>query len=1251
MSREKQSHSDLNNRIFRKGTARRRLSQLMVLVLFFSMFQGTIPTGIIANAGEESQLTIATPSDARVKWTQKAAEDVQVSVISDMTTYSAGDQASVTVYVKNNTDKTISEGKLTYKASGIEKDSAYFDPMTVQIQEDEAALTATASDATESDAMLILDGDEEVFGEEPTELRNLVLYPGQTYIAQFYFTIDSEINKIKDQKISFKFSGKEDKKSFTSKYVQSSEEFRYVVGGLNLDPFTVSDDEKVLTNEDQEMTLSFSLGEIQDIIEEAEDGSATPSNADFVAWEVDKATSSNASADSKLIRNLSCNLETYGLKLKGFKVEGFDETQSTDQTMVTVRFRVAADTAPGTYFGKATTSYKIKSKKFNATQGFKIVVAGEGNIELTGKIGDSEILVTGPAESFPEADDYAIQVSEVSDEQQQKVDEVLQKKTEEENVEVTKYRALDIKLFADGVETEPTGDLQVSFKNVKLEAKDEQQNVVLEDAAEAISTMSLEESPEITEQTAAETTAATENIKVLHLDEEAMEVNEMESSVENNGDVVMTTDHFSVYIMVQIADLNGTSELTIQHYAYVDVLGAVDGDAPDTNLKDDTNLIRHTVYSQIYTTDVETVNNMTPNLLIEKLSKVSNSGENYTSNYRVDAVWQWVGAGEPEGEPKQQEENWKRVWTYDVSKPLADQETVNCIIKKDTILRIEYKSNEARYPEIGSAIFYDYDLQVHKDASGNQVPGINDNSNFADETSPRIGVGSYPGKYNSLSDEEKALFENDYNRWSKNGNVAAVPGIVEKLDVSGNPVYKSELIDANLFNEIPVSGKTIYNDYSLQFQQTGDTYTLSRVKKGDKIVSKDLETLAPAKRSDSPIFVNGFWPLDSVAGGNHDSTIAGCYDKNVISGSHNCYFGMRYTFKFKLNDYVGPLNYYFRGDDDFWFFIDGKLAVDLGGIHDPQGSMVDLYDYIEKDETDKEHEITILYAERGGYASTCYMEFTIPNVFDTPPVPTTDQATLTIEKKWKDSENNALKVTTPVNVKLQYRYIGETDWKDFSAQGYELNATNDFRKEDIIVIGGYKSEDDNQYTPKAEYRVREVSVNGYTTTYESGEYTDGMVAYDTLKNTYSITITNTKLPGAKLRVKKVVDYSPNTEASKDDTEFIIDIKEVETGTFKSSAVLENDEESGYVYLDFVSLTQERKIQIDEILPMEYSFVEYVVYNRRKDLEYVGTYKLLNSDTIRVKSGDDILVEVRNKFTHKPYFHHDDSVNNFFESGK
>lgn len=126
---------------------------------------------------------------------------------------------------------------------------------------------------------------------------------------------------------------------------------------------------------------------------------------------------------------------------------------------------------------------------------------------------------------------------------------------------------------------------------------------------------------------------------------------------------------------------------------------------------------------------------------------------------------------------------------------------------------------------------------------------------------------------------------------------------------------------------------------------------------------------------------------------------------------------MRYDFNFNVGDYVGQMDYEFIGDDDLWVFVDGKLALDLGGMHAaypynyhwnhevPEGAepnTVDLWNFLYGFTTEDQrltlteaqkkevHTVTILYMERGGSESSCAMKFVMPNVAEKPPVITED---------------------------------------------------------------------------------------------------------------------------------------------------------------------------------------------------------------------------------------------------------------------
>ncbi|HEX9295356.1 MAG TPA: fibro-slime domain-containing protein [Polyangiaceae bacterium] len=59
----------------------------------------------------------------------------------------------------------------------------------------------------------------------------------------------------------------------------------------------------------------------------------------------------------------------------------------------------------------------------------------------------------------------------------------------------------------------------------------------------------------------------------------------------------------------------------------------------------------------------------------------------------------------------------------------------------------------------------------------------------------------------------------------------------------------------------------------------------------------------------------------------------------TISSKHNFGFTTELHTKFQYN---GGETFRFSGDDDLWVFINGKLAMDLGGLHPPAANTINL---------------------------------------------------------------------------------------------------------------------------------------------------------------------------------------------------------------------------------------------------------------------------------------------------------------------
>lgn len=463
-------------------------------------------------------------------------------------------------------------------------------------------------------------------------------------------------------------------------------------------------------------------------------------------------------------------------------------------------------------------------------------------------------------------------------------------------------------------------------------------------------------------------------------------------------------------------------------------------------------------------------------------------------------------------------------------------------IHDDTVIRLVYDTKEARqnFP----ANFYDYDISSGQNDNGTWrtgIAGINQESNYETSRNGNRTWGSYCdvlafGNDNCGTGMSRykfnELFLNKYStKYLPEGKTDAKDtkylssveqygcnfGLAKSLE-DGKIVYNDWLVAPNLFNEGTAKGKTNYTSEkgsNLTFSRVGDTYTLSAATVGGVGTINDLQYLFnPSPNGTTTyrsIFTNDFWPLDNATdcvdpkfgrsdtlvrfqgftpwtyngattGGNWRD-LSNTFPVSDDGNNHNCFFGMQYAVKFTLTaDYVGPLEYYFFGDDDMWVFLDDKLVCDIGGVHSSVGEYVNLWDYLkENGRTESEtHTLTFFYTERGASGSTCYMNFTLPSV-----------SGVNIEQKTSDLEVRKQVVGQDesgqeFNFDIQfYDQTGNEVLDDYAYTKYDKDG-KEIDSNLVVHTGDKFTLKDGQYVRirylpfGLRYTITENAVNGYT---------------------------------------------------------------------------------------------------------------------------------------------------------------------------
>lgn len=387
------------------------------------------------------------------------------------------------------------------------------------------------------------------------------------------------------------------------------------------------------------------------------------------------------------------------------------------------------------------------------------------------------------------------------------------------------------------------------------------------------------------------------------------------------------------------------------------------------------------------------------------------------------------------------------------NKPATAEKEGFILIKTGTVIKLVCEPTKKDVPT--GASFYDYNISDGKTYTTDDVKGdtITRNKTYNDtETSWYIytekqginsnaGINLAFGNNNTKTTLGNVEWSGNYlNRINAQmqptfvylGFEGCTFSLADSLTQEGTIKYSNGVNASAMFNESGNSnGKERYTGEgnSLTFRRVGDTYTLTTATVANNSISGLDKFNRPASSVGDDIYAtNDFWPMDKVksAGTAGNDPMFGTkamtskvfgfskdgtegFPSSDDGGIHNSYFGMHYTVDFELTeDYVGPLEYLFYGDDDMWVFLSpldkvggkltgpGKLICDIGGVHSSVGEYVNLWDWIKQGDAGA-YRLSFFYTERGASGSTCWMQFTLPSVsFSTPEQ---DTGSLLIEKK------------------------------------------------------------------------------------------------------------------------------------------------------------------------------------------------------------------------------------------------------------
>lgn len=358
----------------------------------------------------------------------------------------------------------------------------------------------------------------------------------------------------------------------------------------------------------------------------------------------------------------------------------------------------------------------------------------------------------------------------------------------------------------------------------------------------------------------------------------------------------------------------------------------------------------------------------------------------------------------------------------------------------------------------------------------------------------RLQQGGYEGKgfyFTSSDNKPEDQYVPSFSKWSStNQNYYIYSGLAASdLDESSNAPFSDNVNAANLFASENNEYTDVYSNVQVPFvyDETTGYYELNSDKWAVYFENGRASSDTEMAIADKPVSfyagtpknpMCGFQPFEDVSSQTQTAYMGTSADEDqqttsyTLSDNTPTYgFGMVTSVDFQMTDDGkdadgNPIEFSFSGDDDVWVYVDGVLALDIGGTHDAITGTIDFstgdvtltaekYGKVGDKATDSSlsnpsedslsqtnlytalgttltgfasqgsHKLTIYYMDRGQGATNCLIRFNLPQ---------RDTVSVTKEiSQAKDNEGNKSPLTDAEQESIDNVYFGFTIYEGETA--------------------------------------------------------------------------------------------------------------------------------------------------------------------------------------------------------------------------